>query len=186
MATLRIILSTFRLLNLPNKSQIYLLLVSIVLLAIFEVVSLGLFLPVITNILQDDRDFIFFNFLKNYELFFLINIFFIFFIIKSIFNLFLVKKQINIKNNITANFVTNYFETLLKKNLIFFKKNNTSLLIKNIINEAPELINNIVYSSLLLITDFVIIFLIALFILITLHQSHCIYFPSLYYFILFI
>ena len=75
MATLRIILSTFRLLNLPNKSQIYLLLVSIVLLAIFEVVSLGLFLPVITNILQDDRDFIFFNFLKNYELFFLINIF---------------------------------------------------------------------------------------------------------------
>ena len=182
MATLRIILSTFRLLNLPNKSQIYLLLVSIVLLAIFEVVSLGLFLPVITNILQDDRDFIFFNFLKNYELFFLINIFFIFFIIKSIFNLFLVKKQINIKNNITANFVTNYFETLLKKNLIFFKKNNTSLLIKNIINEAPELINNIVYSSLLLITDFVIIFLIALFILINFTSVSLYIFP---FFILF-
>ena len=182
MATLRIILSTFRLLNLPNKSQIYLLLVSIVLLAIFEVVSLGLFLPVITNILQDDRDFIFFNFLKNYELFFLINIFFIFFIIKSIFNLFLVKKQINIKNNITANFVTNYFETLLKKNLIFFKKNNTSLLIKNIINEAPELINSIVYSSLLLITDFVIIFLIALFILINFTSVSLYIFP---FFILF-
>jgi ATP-binding cassette, subfamily B, bacterial PglK len=182
MATLRIILSTFRLLNLPNKSQIYLLLVSIVLLVIFEVVSLGLFLPVITNILQDDRDFIFFNFLKNYELFFLINIFFIFFIIKSIFNLFLVKKQINIKNNITANFVTNYFETLLKKNLIFFKKNNTSLLIKNIINEAPELINNIIYSSLLLITDFVIIFLIALFILINFTSVSLYIFP---FFILF-
>ena len=182
MATLRIILSTFRLLNLPNKSQIYLLLVSIVLLAIFEVVSLGLFLPVITNILQDDRDFIFFNFLKNYELFFLINIFFIFFIIKSIFNLFLVKKQINIRNNITSNFVTNYFEILLKKNLIFFKKNNTSLLIKNIINEAPELINNIIYSSLLLITDFVIIFLIALFILINFTSVSLYIFP---FFILF-
>ena len=62
MSTLKIILDTFRILNLPNKTPIFFILGLIILLAILEVVSLGLLLPVITNIIQDDRDFILFNF----------------------------------------------------------------------------------------------------------------------------
>ncbi len=164
MSTLKIILDTFRILNLPNKTPIFFILGLIILLAILEVVSLGLLLPVITNIIQDDRDFILFNFLKNYDLLLLLNIFFIFFIIKSLINIYLIKKQIIIKNKITSDFISNYFKSILKKNLLFFKKNNSNLLIKNIITEAPEVINNIIYTTLMLITDIFIIFLIIIFI----------------------
>ena len=122
MSTLKIILDTFRILNLPNKTPIFFILGLIILLAILEVVSLGLLLPVITNIIQDDRDFILFNFLKNYDLLLLLNIFFIFFIIKSLINIYLIKKQIIIKNKITSDFISNYFKSILKKNLLFFKK----------------------------------------------------------------
>ncbi len=163
MSTLKIILDTFRILNLPNKTPIFFILGLIILLAILEVVSLGLLLPVITNIIQDDRDFILFNFLKNYDLLLLLNIFFIFFIIKSLINIYLIK-QIIIKNKITSDFISNYFKSILKKNLLFFKKNNSNLLIKNIITEAPEVINNIIYTTLMLITDIFIIFLIIIFI----------------------
>jgi ABC-type multidrug transport system fused ATPase/permease subunit len=184
MSSLKKILNIFKLLNFSNKFQVYLVFLLITLIAILEVISLGLFLPIITNILNNDNELIFFNFLKNYELFFLLNIFFIFFIIKSALNIYLIKKQINIKNSITVNFISSYFENILKKNILFFKKNNLNFLIKNIINEAPELVNNIIYASLLLITDFFILSLIVIFILINFTSITLYIFPFFFFFYL--
>ena len=122
MSTLSTIISAYNLLNLSNKSKIYLSLIIITLTAILEVVSLGLLLPIITNIFQENKNFVFFNFLKEYDLFFLLNIFFIFFLLKSLLNIYLIKKQIEIKNDIASFFVSKYFENILKKNFLFFKK----------------------------------------------------------------
>lgn len=187
MSTLSTIISAYNLLNLSNKSKIYLSLIIITLTAILEVVSLGLLLPIITNIFQENKNFVFFNFLKEYDLFFLLNIFFIFFLLKSLLNIYLIKKQIEIKNDIASFFVSKYFENILKKNFLFFKKKNTNFLIKNIINEAPEIINNIIYPSLLLLTDIIIITGLILFIFLNFTKISVYLFPCfLIFFLLYI
>jgi ATP-binding cassette, subfamily B, bacterial PglK len=167
----------FIIIGTKNTKKFFLLLFFTVLSAFFEAFSIALILPIISFIASPDfsnypvyiKFFIQILQINNY--YNLLIIFFIFVIIIFILRFFIflysdfyrIKFHSYIRRYIIRKVVENY----VKSNYSFFLKNNSSNLIKNIINETNIFCDKYILGSLYILTDFFnllfIIFLLSIY-----------------------
>jgi ABC-type multidrug transport system fused ATPase/permease subunit len=167
----------FIIIGTKNTKKFFLLLSFTVLSAFFEAFSIALILPIISFIASPDfsnypvyiKFFIQIFQINNY--YNLLIIFFIFVIIIFIlrFFIFLYSDFYRIKfhSYIRRYIIRKVIENYVKSNYFFFLKNNSSNLIKNIINETNIFCDKYILGSLYILTDFLnllfIIFLLAIY-----------------------
>lgn len=155
-----------------NLKKFFLLSIFTVIAALFEAFSIGLILPIISIINTSD-----FSNYPNYLKFFikileisnyysLVIIFFIFVIIIFFlrFFIFLYSDLYKIKFHsfIRIYIVKKIFKNYINSNYFFFLKNNSSILIKNIINETNVFCDKYIFGLLYILTDFFNLFFIIL------------------------
>ena len=155
-----------------NLKKFFLLSILTVIAALFEAFSIGLILPIISIINTSD-----FSNYPNYLKFFikileisnyysLVIIFFIFVIIIFFlrFFIFLYSDLYKIKFHsfIRIYIVKKIFKNYINSNYFFFLKNNSSILIKNIINETNVFCDKYIFGLLYILTDFFNLFFIIL------------------------
>jgi ABC-type multidrug transport system fused ATPase/permease subunit len=155
-----------------NLKKFFLLSILTVIAALFEAFSIGLILPIISIINTSD-----FSNYPNYLKFFieileisnyysLVIIFFIFVIIIFFlrFFIFLYSDLYKIKFHsfIRVYIIKKIFKNYINSNYYFFLKNNSSSLIKNIINESYVFCDKYIFGLLYILTDFFNLFFIIL------------------------
>lgn len=159
-----------------NLKKFFLLSILTVIASLFEAFSIGLILPIISIINTSD-----FSNYPNYLKFFieileisnyysLVIIFFIFVIIIFFlrFFIFLYSDLYKIKYHsfIRVYIVKKIFKNYINSNYIFFLKNNSSNLVKNIINETNVFCDKYIFGLLYILTDFFNLFFIILLLMI--------------------
>jgi ABC-type multidrug transport system fused ATPase/permease subunit len=159
-----------------NLKKFFLLSILTVIASLFEAFSIGLILPIISIINTSD-----FSNYPNYLKFFieileisnyysLVIIFFIFVIIIFFlrFFIFLYSDLYKIKYHsfIRVYIVKKIFKNYINSNYYFFLKNNSSSLIKNIINESNVFCDKYIFGLLYILTDFFNLFFIILLLMI--------------------
>ena len=155
-----------------NLKKFFLLSILTVIAALFEAFSIGLILPIISIINTSD-----FSNYPNYLKYFikileisnyysLVIIFFIFVIIIFFlrFFIFLYSDLYKIKFHsfIRVYIIKKIFKNYVNSNYYFFLKNNSSSLIKNIINESNVFCDKYIFGLLYILTDFFNLFFIIL------------------------
>lgn len=155
-----------------NLKKFFLLFILTVIAALFEAFSIGLILPIISIINTSN-----FSNYPNYLKFFieileitnyysLVIIFFIFVIIIFFlrFFIFLYSDLYKIKFHsfIRVYIIKKIFKNYINSNYYFFLKNNSSSLIKNIINESNVFCDKYIFGLLYILTDFFNLFFIIL------------------------
>ena len=153
-----------------NFSRFYFLLFIILTLSIFEVISIGLVLPVVTFLVNENSINIFrnyinidlFNNISNDEILHLsILLLLVVFLIKFIFQIFFYTKQNQIVFDIMHVLSRKLFNNYLSKPFYFFLNKNSSNLISNLTIHTPDVIYNFLIPVVLLISEmFMIIFII--------------------------
>lgn len=155
-----------------NLKKFFLLSILTVIAALFEAFSIGLVLPIISIINTSDfsnypnylKSFIKILEISNYDS--LVIIFFIFVIIIFFlrFFIFLYSDLYKIKFHsfIRVYIIKKIFKNYINSNYYFFLKNNSSSLIKNIINESNVFCDKYIFGLLYILTDFFNLFFIIL------------------------
>lgn len=155
-----------------NLKKFFLLSILTVIAALFEAFSIGLILPIISIINTSDfsnypnylKSFIQILEISNY--YSLVIIFFIFVIIIFFlrFFIFLYSDLYKIKFHsfIRVYIIKKIFKNYINSNYYFFLKNNSSSLIKNIINESNVFCDKYIFGLLYILTDFFNLFFIIL------------------------
>lgn len=155
-----------------NLKKFFLLSILTVIAALFEAFSIGLILPIISIINTSDfsnypnylKSFIKILEINNY--YSLVIIFFIFVIIIFFlrFFIFLYSDLYKIKFHslIRVYIIKKIFKNYINSNYYFFLKNNSSSLIKNIINESNVFCDKYIFGLLYILTDFFNLFFIIL------------------------
>ena len=155
-----------------NLKKFFLLSILTVIAALFEAFSIGLILPIISIINTSDfsnypnylKSFIKILEISNY--YSLVIIFFIFVIIIFFlrFFIFLYSDLYKIKFHsfIRVYIIKKIFKNYINSNYYFFLKNNSSSLIKNIINESNVFCDKYIFGLLYILTDFFNLFFIIL------------------------
>lgn len=155
-----------------NLKKFFLLSILTVIAALFEAFSIGLILPIISIINTSDfsnypnylKSFIKILEISNY--YSLVIIFFIFVIIIFFlrFFIFLYSDLYKIKFHsfIRVYIIKKIFKNYVNSNYYFFLKNNSSSLIKNIINESNVFCDKYIFGLLYILTDFFNLFFIIL------------------------
>lgn len=155
-----------------NLKKFFLLSILTVIAALFEAFSIGLVLPIISIINTSDfsnypnylKSFIQILEISNY--YSLVIIFFIFVIIIFFlrFFIFLYSDLYKIKFHsfIRVYIIKKIFKNYINSNYYFFLKNNSSSLIKNIINETNVFCDKYIFGLLYIFTDFFNLFFIIL------------------------
>lgn len=154
----------------PNSKKIFtiIILTSILISTVLETFSLGLIIPLISTIVDNDltkdliNTFSFLEFLNNYTqkeliIIFSITLILVFFI-KNIFLLVLLYMQKKYCFEIQAFFAQKIFNKYANQDYNFFLQNqhSTSFLIRNISSETSQL-NGIIFSLLVLIAEVFIV-----------------------------
>jgi len=155
-----------------NLKKFFLLSILTVIAALFEAFSIGLILPIISIINTSDfsnypnylKSFIKILEISNY--YSLVIIFFIFVIIIFFlrFFIFLYSDLYKIKFHsfIRVYIIKKIFKNYIDSDYYFFLKNNSSSLIKNIINETNVFCDKYIFGLLYILTDFFNLFFIIL------------------------
>jgi len=155
-----------------NLKKFFLLSILTVIAALFEAFSIGLILPIISIINTSDfsnypnylKSFIKILEISNY--YSLVIIFFIFVIIIFFlrFFIFLYSDLYKIKFHsfIRVYIIKKIFKNYVNSDYYFFLKNNSSSLIKNIINETNVFCDKYIFGLLYILTDFFNLFFIIL------------------------
>lgn len=152
-------------LNQNQKNRMFILFFMLIIGMIFEVLGIGLLLPIITSIINPEKimgytlinDLIlFFNIKSELEFIkYLLLLLIIVFLIKSIYLLFLSYYQNNFISKLTVDTSDILFKNYLNKNYIFHLNKNSSELIKNFQVEITGF-GNYLISFLQLITESVL------------------------------
>ena len=149
-----------------NKSLFFVLVLSIIIL-IFELLSIGIFIPII-NVIQSPERLKDFNFLKeiypnifNYNKFELLLIFisliFILYVIKFLFNISTSVFHAILASKIDTDLSIKLYKSIINKPYEFHSYNNSSTFISTIINEVHQFSELIKYVLILLVELFVMI-----------------------------
>lgn len=152
-----------------NFSRFYFLLFIILTLSIFEVISIGLVLPVVTFLVNENSINIFrnyinidlFNNISNDEILHLSILLLLFvFLIKFIFQIYFYTKQNQIVFDIMHVLSRKLFNNYLSKPFYFFLNKNSSNLISNLTIHTPDVIYNFLIPVVLLISEMIMIIFI--------------------------
>lgn len=143
---------------------IYLILI-ILILAIFEVLSIGAIIPFFSSILSD-QDFLLINFFgndinftSNYKIKYSLILIFLIFLLKNIIVTFFIYFQSSFANNIRRNLSQRLYKSYLNINYEIFLKKNSSEFIKNI-NVECEIFRYTFFNIISSISEIIIFFFI--------------------------
>lgn len=157
----------FNLLSKKQKKTTYTLMFAMLIGMLLEVMSIGMIIPILGLISQDNYLDILQNFgsigsaLSSFEqseiificLFFLLIIYFI----KNIYLAVLVHFQISFVFNLQKDLSFKLFSNYVNKDYVFFVSRNSSQLIQNIIGEIGVLINNFLMPALIFILEILVL-----------------------------
>ena len=170
----KIIQILFKLFDEKELKKTYIL-IFLMLIGIFlEVLSIGMFLPILTFMVQDNfaiyltNIFFFKTYLDNPDQkiigFILLILLFFIFLIKNLYLAYLSNYQMKYVFDIQKNLSSKFFSRYINNEYSFFISSNSYQLMQNIIGEIGVFINNFLMPSLIFILE--ILVLIFLFILI--------------------
>lgn len=154
----------FILLSLKNKKNLLFLSILTVLRTVFELLSLGMIIPLL-SIVIDSENFIRiyssnFNFIKNLSsnnVFFVITgIFIAVYFIKTSFIIFYNYKNSKFLNNLYVEISKSILKNYLSRDYLFFISNNSSKLIRNINSESNLFSVGVVGNLIMILSNFFI------------------------------
>ena len=156
------VLSSLSLLEIKEKRKFFLLFLLMTIAFILETVSIGSILPLLIFLSEpsDNKFFIYIEnitFFKNFsnieKIQFFIGVFLFFFILKNIFLIFFRWFQINFTTNLTINLSIKLFRKYLAQPYLFFVKQKSAKLIRNVMVETSRFSSNVeTYANLILET----------------------------------
>lgn len=154
-----------------NYSKFYLLLFIILTLSLLEILSLGLVLPVVTFLVNEESinvfkklvDVEFITNSKNEDiLFYSIILLLLVFIFKFIIQVLFYNKQNQIVFNIMYLLSKRLFDNYLSKPFNYFLNKNSSNLISNLTIHTPDIIYNLLIPVVLLVSEIIMVIFIIL------------------------
>jgi len=158
----------FQILLKKEKSKTFYLLILVLIGVLFEMLSIGLLLPVLTSLTSENQnnlitffnDLKFLSFLetsnKNTIIIFLISLLTFVYFVKTIFLTFLTWFQSKFINQLVVDLQIKLFKKYLNQDYIFHLERNSSKLIQNIVNEV-ELVVNVFFLSLITFTSEILV-----------------------------
>lgn len=158
------------------KINFFVIILLSILNATFEVFGIGMLIPIFNTIKDYDKfsiylieNFSFFLFLKNMDkIEFLKLIMILFFFIlctKYLIYIILNKISINFSAKIKIFTSSKFFQSYASKDYIFFKNNNSSFLLRDLLIEVSEFCDRLILSGINLIIELFVIILIISFLL---------------------
>ena len=162
-----IIQKIFFLVGKKLKRKIFFLFFVLLLITLTELLSLGLIIPLINEMIEDNQNFAFFEFLQKFQFidsdnlisFTFLLILIVFFIKFVFFTVFTFVKA-KILTNIRTTLGINFFKSYLEKDLLFFLRKNTAQLLRNCDQEIVILARCINATLTLLLETLVLISII--------------------------
>ena len=168
----RILTNYFKKIVYPLQSKdiikLFLIFVFTVLAAIFELLGIGIIIPILSLFSGDDflHGFSFFDFLKNEKKEKILSLFLVLLIIVYLFKFFLMKKLIHMQNEFSHRLFTDIsgkiFQNYLYKKFAFHLKKNSAELIRNIQGEANIFSFGIIFPWIRLFSEIIIFFSICM------------------------
>ena len=158
------VLKTLKLLDKSNRRFFFILIPILLVNMIFEMVTIGAVVPLISTLMNQEYEFFktienFYNlnFFKISKEIFLVSFFILIFFFKSFIMLgckwLILKFDFSIRKSLSSNLFSRY----LKMPYVFYFKNNSSILVKNI-HEEIQLVGKCLNEFLNLLTEFFVIF----------------------------
>ena len=151
-----------------NKIKLFFFLILTLFSSMAEILSLGLLIPFLSFFFEDSREIsidIISSFLFKINSFFsdsnepnlavvsLLLIFF--FLLASVIRILTIYFSIKISNSISVNFGEKLFRNTLNRDFSYFKKNNSNDLLSLLTNKLGS-VNNVIFSSFLLISSSIV------------------------------
>ncbi len=172
---MKVIKELFSILDKKEKIQCFVLLISMVIGAFIEAIGIGLILPLL-NVLADNEfltkhadiaKIVFSMGIDNHIKFvyFLIFVLIIWYIIKNFYTYTLLKKQVNFSISLQKKYAYKLLNLYLRRPYIYSLEQNSAVLIRNIQSSLSYVFNTLLYSSLFLITELMTVFMIWLMLL---------------------
>ena len=165
----KIIQQTFEILNKSEKKQLKIIFFITIIANFLETLSISLIFPLVSQLVNKNSEnkILNFNFFKNiFSDNNLLNIFIIFlivFFLKLVFILFFFYKQKSFIAKLNANLSLRVLRKYVSQSLNFYYKNNSSLLIRNIVQEISQVISGVLENSINLVIELLlVIFLVSL------------------------
>jgi ATP-binding cassette subfamily C protein len=162
----------FSILDYSHKKKFLFLFLLILLISIFEVMSIGMVLPLVSflidesNILKFKNLFQLYNFNNNEIIILTILTISLIFITKFILTIFFQIEQNKIIFQLMHNLLKKIYIKYLNQPYSFFLNKNTSHLISNLSTQVPDVIFNFIMPMMLLISEILILALILIFLVV--------------------
>jgi len=152
-------------LNKPDKQKLFLLSLLTIIRSFFELLSLGLIIPILAALTNFDKTIIFINekfpIFENYEkinlIIIFISLFLISYFLKTLFMFFYNYSRILFCNNLYKNLNQKILKNYLNRNYIFFVENNSSKLLLSISSETNHFTYGIVSNIMDVISHAILI-----------------------------
>jgi ABC-type multidrug transport system fused ATPase/permease subunit len=157
------------LLNAQQKNQLFIIILSIILISVVELTIFSLLQTIISYFLSSGNSFKINSELLNSFLYRFNNfnniliIFFVFFLFRSIFSIFISFKRYSLVRDVNDNLSYEIYNVYLNQNYEFFINNKSSNLISNIIFEVEKFSYKVLDSFIYLMTEIVLIFAVLFF-----------------------
>ena len=172
---MKVIKELFLILDKKEKIQCFVLLISMVIGAFMESIGIGLILPLL-NVLADNEfltkhayiaKIVFSMGINNHIKFvyFLIFVLIIWYIIKNFYTYTLLKKQVNFSISLQKKYAYKLLNLYLRRPYIYSLEQNSAELIRNIQSSLSSIFSTLLYSSLYLTTELMTVFMIWLMLL---------------------
>ena len=147
------------------KKMLFIFFLVISLISILEILSIGLIIPLITSILNEDilrnylqNNLIFFdNFTNSQITIFLFSLMVFIYFVKAITLLFFSWLQLSYVTKLEATLCKKLYSSYLNKPYKFFTNINSSVLIRNITEEVQHFSNSIIFNGLNLFLEILIV-----------------------------
>ena len=152
-------------LNKPDKQKLFLLSLLTIIRSIFELLSLGLIIPILAALTNFDKTITVINekfpFFENYEkinlIIIFISLFLISYFLKTLFMFFYNYSRILFCNNLYKNLNQKILKNYLNRNYIFFVENNSSKLLLSISSETNHFTYGIIANIMDVISHAILI-----------------------------
>ena len=167
----KLIFKSLKILNVDQKNKFFALSILTLIAFLLETASIGSIIPVLIFLTENQSNIStqFFDnikFLSNLDnsqkINFFVIIFFSFFLTKNIFLIFFNWYQNKFAAQISLHLSRKLFKKYLNQSYLFFVKNNSATLIRNIVRETERFSNNVIITNANLILEILVVISISM------------------------
>ena len=159
-----LIIKSFSLLEPKEIRKFYYLSILTIIAFILETASIGSIIPMLVFLTENQSNFIFFENFKYTEDFsdkeklnFFVMVFVLLFLIKNIYLIFFDWYQNKFSAQLTLNLSSKLFQKYLNQSYLFFVRNNSAKLIRNIMRETERFSANVIVTNANLILEILVL-----------------------------